>query len=731
MDSGQSREAGGRMERATTEARAALVLGTNVQALGKLTDAVKYYRTAAKLAVADEDAGERRGKGAGRSTSSLQTPWLSRLAADVDGRFLPTSAKAYYNLSVAMLEMSASDEYASTSSIKTAFKRRAVQHLRQALERHPCFPEALCKLATVLLLVATGGGGGSGGSGGGAAEGGARDADVLLAEAEACCFRALAIRPAYDEASWNLNTILRVAGKERDAMAFTWDRVWRLRGEDAAGARGPGGGGSSESAGSAGSADRADRAGSGGSGGSGTVAVAAEAAAEEEANEETAEARAETAPTQSALAVVCVQWGTKYGKDYVLKLASAVKRWLPLPHTFLCFTDEPGALGEGGGGGGETVVPLPLPFCKKAGAKGFALDTWWTKAALFSDEATAAVRSATGSAAIDVVYIDLDTVICGTLVGLGAAERRRTCTRLMLSRSLSDPFPVLCRAVLLSPALRFALLCFPVLCFALLCVALCCSALLYFALLCSALLCSALLSSTLLCFPLLCFALLLTDPHSTPHTHQQAPLARAFSAQGFAFSTLSPKGFANEMRTVGYNSSVMLWRITPSTPSPPLTLLATSTSVPGVATFSPKVIFSKLRALYPQVRRCVHRFDHWLEMIAPPSAKEEAAGGGDGGGGGGGGCSGKRVVLQDILPESFFLEYRSMRAGSVNAATEADEGAVAAAATAATAAAAAAATATALGSLQPPPGTSFILFPLKPKPHEVVSTDKMVQHFWH
>ena len=167
------------------------------------------------------------------------------------------------------------------------------------------------------------------------------------------------------------------------------------------------------------------------------------------------------------------------------------------------------------------------------------------------------------------------------------------------------------------------------------------------------------------------------------------------------------------MRDVGYNSSVMLWRIRQS---PALTSSATSASSPAAEkTFEPGTIFSELRTLYPQVRRCVHRFDHWLEMIAPPS--EEGREGGDSS------SSGRRAILQDLVPaDSFFVEYRAMKSGRETEA-EAKEQTVSPPASAQ-------GQAPGKAAAPAPSGTSLILFPLKPKPHEVADTDGIVLRFW-
>ena len=131
-------------------------------------------------------------------------------------------------------------------------------------------------------------------------------------------------------------------------------------------------------------------------------------------------------PAEPPLAVVCVKWGSKYDAGYVNKLARAVKRHLSLPHEFFCFTENAkgvglgtGGDGEGGGGGGEGgdnddyVRTRPLPD------NGWG--TWWAKpAVLFGPGLAAALGGGGAPAGRRVLYIDLDTVIVGSLDGIAA-----------------------------------------------------------------------------------------------------------------------------------------------------------------------------------------------------------------------------------------------------------------------------------------------------------------------
>ncbi|KAH8094982.1 hypothetical protein JL720_2251 [Aureococcus anophagefferens] len=91
------------------------------------------------------------------------------------------------------------------------------------------------------------------------------------------------------------------------------------------------------------------------------------------------------------------QWGTKYDAGYANTLARAVRRHLAVG-AVVCYTDDPSGLDA------DVVEARPLPA-------GTALEAWWLKAYLFSADAGLEGR---------VLYVDLDTVVCGPLAGLAA-----------------------------------------------------------------------------------------------------------------------------------------------------------------------------------------------------------------------------------------------------------------------------------------------------------------------
>lgn len=94
----------------------------------------------------------------------------------------------------------------------------------------------------------------------------------------------------------------------------------------------------------------------------------------------------------SPATVVCVKQGTKYGADYVNRLASMVRRRSRLKPDFVCFTEDASGLAA-------DIRALPLPV---DGLRG-----WWNKVALFKGD-----LSGVGER---MLYLDLDVVITGDL----------------------------------------------------------------------------------------------------------------------------------------------------------------------------------------------------------------------------------------------------------------------------------------------------------------------------
>ena len=93
------------------------------------------------------------------------------------------------------------------------------------------------------------------------------------------------------------------------------------------------------------------------------------------------------------LEVLCVKWGKKYDVAYVNNLYAMVSRNLSYRFDFICYTDDSTDIHK-------DVIVKKLPD---------GLDGWWNKLALFKD-----VSNKTK------LYIDLDTVITGTLDAIGS-----------------------------------------------------------------------------------------------------------------------------------------------------------------------------------------------------------------------------------------------------------------------------------------------------------------------
>lgn len=99
------------------------------------------------------------------------------------------------------------------------------------------------------------------------------------------------------------------------------------------------------------------------------------------------------------IAVGCVKWGTRFGPDYVNVLYRAVRDHLPLPHRFVCLTNQPEGIDPG-----VEVMPMPefgVPEVEwtKRGC--------WPKVALFGEQVFADDEI--------VLYLDLDLLVVGDL----------------------------------------------------------------------------------------------------------------------------------------------------------------------------------------------------------------------------------------------------------------------------------------------------------------------------
>lgn len=92
------------------------------------------------------------------------------------------------------------------------------------------------------------------------------------------------------------------------------------------------------------------------------------------------------------LNVCCIKWGTKYSGDYVNRLAAMVRRNLPRPHRFVCFTDDSTGIHR-------SIECLPL--------LDRGLSGWWHKLSFF--------RPTLYDLKGPLLFLDLDLVILSSL----------------------------------------------------------------------------------------------------------------------------------------------------------------------------------------------------------------------------------------------------------------------------------------------------------------------------
>ncbi len=93
--------------------------------------------------------------------------------------------------------------------------------------------------------------------------------------------------------------------------------------------------------------------------------------------------------------VVCFKWGSRYGAEYVNRLARMVGRNLRRPHRFVCFTDDPAGL--------EVAVesrPLPVTFPRADGP-----ERYWNKLGVFASP-LADLQGPTLCLDLDIVIVD-------------------------------------------------------------------------------------------------------------------------------------------------------------------------------------------------------------------------------------------------------------------------------------------------------------------------------------
>jgi len=115
--------------------------------------------------------------------------------------------------------------------------------------------------------------------------------------------------------------------------------------------------------------------------------------------------------------IICMKWGTRYGVDYVNKLASMIRRNTLRPTRTVCFTDRPQGIEPG-----VETAPLP-PINIPARVQWLG----WRKISVWQ----APLLDLQG----DVLFLDLDVVITGSLDEFFDFEPGRYC----VAKNWSEP----------------------------------------------------------------------------------------------------------------------------------------------------------------------------------------------------------------------------------------------------------------------------------------------------
>lgn len=97
------------------------------------------------------------------------------------------------------------------------------------------------------------------------------------------------------------------------------------------------------------------------------------------------------------LNVVCIKASSKYGPEYVNNLFHMVKRFLPIPHEFICFCGSSEGIDPG-------VECRPLPD---------DLEGWWNKISLFKSNIGLEGK---------MLFLDLDVVIVDDITPLATYD---------------------------------------------------------------------------------------------------------------------------------------------------------------------------------------------------------------------------------------------------------------------------------------------------------------------
>ena len=95
--------------------------------------------------------------------------------------------------------------------------------------------------------------------------------------------------------------------------------------------------------------------------------------------------------TNEKFVVLCVKFGTKYGREYVERLRNMVARHTTVPYEFVCLTDDARQI--------EGVRSIVQPFQQYK-------KVWWHKVHMFDPNLPLSGR---------ILYFDLDVIICDNI----------------------------------------------------------------------------------------------------------------------------------------------------------------------------------------------------------------------------------------------------------------------------------------------------------------------------